>query len=259
MVFVDDQVEIYYDIRGDRGEKVLLLHGWGCEGKTMKPVSDALEDQFQVMAIDFPGHGQSKKPDSPWGVPEYAELLMKLLKETGFIPCHVIAHSFGCRVAAWIAAEYPKTFGKMVLTGAAGLRPKETEESRKRKRKYARLKSFWMKMERVPGFSASAQRAMARLRDRYSSADYKALDEDMKKTFVRIVNQDLRNIYPRIQQSTLLVWGDLDQETPLWMGREMEKLIPDAGLVLLEGGTHFAFLEQIGRFNLIVKHFLTEA
>ena len=114
-------------------------------------------------------------------------------------------------------------------------------------------------MERVPGFSASAQRAMARLRDRYSSADYKALDEDMKKTFVRIVNQDLRNIYPRIQQSTLLVWGDLDQVTPLWMGREMEKLIPDAGLVLLEGGTHFAFLEQIGRFNLIVKHFLTEA
>ena len=45
-------------------------------------------------------------------------------------------------------------------------------------------------------------------------------------------------------------------ETPLWMGREMEKLIPDAGLVILEGGSHFAYLEQAARFNTIAVHFL---
>ena len=42
------------------------------------------------------------------------------------------------------------------------------------------------------------------------------------------------------------------------MAREMEKRIPDAGLVILEGGSHFAYLEQIGRFNAIVRHFLKE-
>ena len=38
----------------------------------------------------------------------------------------------------------------------------------------------------------------------------------------------------------------------------MEQRIPDAGLVILEGGSHFAYLEQIGRFNTICKHFLKE-
>lgn len=38
----------------------------------------------------------------------------------------------------------------------------------------------------------------------------------------------------------------------------MEQLIPDAGLVVLEGGTHFAFLEQAQRFATIVTHFLSE-
>ena len=78
----------------------------------------------------------------------------------------------------------------------------------------------------------------------------------MRKTFVRVINLDLRDRYPLIRQPVLLLWGDADTETPLWMGREMEKLIPDAGLAVLEGGTHFAYLEQAARFNVIVRQFL---
>ena len=81
----------------------------------------------------------------------------------------------------------------------------------------------------------------------------------MKKTFVKVINLDLTDLYERFRSSTLLIWGDADSETPLWMGREMEKRIPDAGLVILEGGTHFAYLEQLQRFNTIVRQFLKEA
>ena len=42
------------------------------------------------------------------------------------------------------------------------------------------------------------------------------------------------------------------------MGQKMEEMIPDAGLAVLEGGTHFAYLEQGQRFQTIVTHFLTE-
>jgi pimeloyl-ACP methyl ester carboxylesterase len=59
-----------------------------------------------------------------------------------------------------------------------------------------------------------------------------------------------------VQAPTLLIWGEADAETPLWMGKTMEKEIADAGLVVLEGGSHFAFLEQWQRFTLIVKQFL---
>jgi pimeloyl-ACP methyl ester carboxylesterase len=63
---------------------------------------------------------------------------------------------------------------------------------------------------------------------------------------------------PKIQASTLLIWGENDTATPLWMGREMEKCISDAALVLFEGCSHFAYLEQYGRFSAIVKEFLED-
>ena len=125
---------VHYRTEGAGESRVVLLHGWGCDMKMTQPVADALKEDHQVLLLDFPGHGESGRPPEPWGVQEYAECLEALMEKLNFTPASVIAHSFGCRVAAWIAAEYPKTFGKMVLTGAAGLRPKETEESRKRKR-----------------------------------------------------------------------------------------------------------------------------
>ena len=95
-----------------------------------------------------------------------------------------------------------------------------------------------------------------KLRQKYGSRDYAALDEEMRKTFIKVISQDLSDLYGRFHASTLLIWGDEDTETPLWMAKEMEERIPDAGLVILEGGTHFAYLEQLQRFNLIVRQFL---
>ena len=77
----------------------------------------------------------------------------------------------------------------------------------------------------------------------------------MRKTFVKVINQDLSELLPRIEASTLLVWGSADTETPLWMGQKMEKEIKDAGLVVFEGCSHFAFLEEPQRFLVILKTF----
>jgi pimeloyl-ACP methyl ester carboxylesterase len=79
----------------------------------------------------------------------------------------------------------------------------------------------------------------------------------MKKTFVRVVNQDLRDCLPKIKASTLLIWGELDTgASALWMGKAMAKEIPDAGLVVFDGRGHFAYLEELPRFNKIVRNFL---
>ena len=248
--------EIHYRIEGQGMNKVLLLHGWGCDMKLMQPVSDALSSDYQLMMVDFPGHGESERPPEPWGVPEYAHCLEQLLRKTGFYPCSVIAHSFGCRVTAWIEVEAPEMFQKIVFTGAAGIRPKPSEASRKRSEEYRRLKGYSEKLKKIPLFKGAAESWERKLREKYGSRDYNALDEEMRKTFVRVINLDLTDLYERFQTSTLLIWGDADTETPLWMGREMEKRIPDAGLVVLEGGTHFAYLEQLQRFVVIIRQFL---
>lgn len=248
--------EIHYRIDGNGQRRVVLLHGWGCSMEMMQPVADALEQTHRTLLIDFPGHGESGRPPEPWGVPEYAACLKELLRRLGFCPCSVIAHSFGCRIATWLAAEEPPLFDKMIFTGAAGIRPKPTEEAQKRSAKYKRYKQYCEILRKVPLFHQVSVRIEEKLRHKYGSRDYNALDEEMRKTFVRVINQDLTDLYERFQASTLLIWGDADTETPLWMAKEMEKRIPDAGLVVFEGGTHFAYLEQIQRFNTIVRQFM---
>ena len=258
MISEIEGVRIHREEAGDQGSRVLLLHGWGCDMALMRGVADALKKDHRVMMIDFPGHGESGRPPEPWGVPEYAGNLMRLLEETGFLPCNVIAHSFGCRVAAWIAAEHPDAFPKMILTGAAGIRPKPTPEAQARMEKYKKLKNRAEMLRKVPVLRGVAESMEEKLRQKYGSADYKRLDEEMRKTFVKVISQDLTECYSRIRSSTLLIWGDQDTETPIWMGREMEKRIADCALIPLEGGTHFAYLEQFSRFITIATQFLKE-
>ena len=258
MLLKVEGAEISYEFLGEHGSNVLLLHGWGCDASLMRPIAERLKDKHRTLIIDFPGHGQSGRPPEPWGVPEYARSLKGLLEQLSFSPCAVIAHSFGGRVAVLLASEHPELFTRMILTGAAGIRKPQTEEAKKRSEQYHRLKKLTAGMKSLPGMKGIAGMAEEKLRQKYGSRDYNALDEEMRKTFVNVINQDLTECYGKIRQSTLLIWGDQDTETPLWMGQKMEQLIPDAGLVVFEGGTHFAYLEQLDRFALIANTFLEE-
>ena len=247
---------VFYETAGETGPRVVLLHGWGCSMELMRPVAESLKADHRVLMLDFPGHGKSSTPPEPWGVPEYAACLLELLRRINFIPCSVVAHSFGCRVTALLAARETAVFEKLVLTGAAGLKKKTTVESEARSSQYQKKKQWVQRVRKIPGMSGLADRIQEQLIQKYGSEDYKKLDPEMRKTFNLVIQQDLRDCYAKIRQSTLLIWGENDMETPLWMGREIEALIPDAGLVVFEGGDHFAYLQELQRFNVIIKSFL---
>lgn len=249
---------IHYELTGQGSSRVVLLHGWGCDVSLMKPVADGLARDMQVLSIDFPGHGQSSRPPEPWGVPEYASATLEALRQLNFLPCAVIAHSFGGRIAAYLAAEDSSLFTKLILTGAAGIKKPQTEEGRKRAAQFRRLKALCQAAKRMKVFGSLPDRMEEKLRQKYGSRDYNALDAEMRQTFVKVISLDLSDRYAEIKQPTLLIWGDQDTETPLWMGKQMERDIPDAGLAVLEGGTHFAYLEQVQRFNKIAHVFLME-
>ncbi|MDO4484379.1 MAG: alpha/beta hydrolase [Clostridia bacterium] len=252
-------IRVHCELAGQGSKRVVLLHGWGCSTSLMKPVSDALSPHMQVLMVDFPAHGLSDRPPEPWGVPEFAKCLYQLLEQMNFLPCSVVAHSFGCRVTLVMANEHPESFEKIVFTGGAGIKKPQTEEGKKRSAQFQKIKGIAATMKNMKVFGAIPEKIEASARKKYGSADYNALDEEMRKTFVKVISQDLTDCLPNIKQPTLLLWGDKDTETPLWMGQKMEQLIPDAGLVVLEGGTHFAYLEQLPRFNTIVKTFLMGA
>ena len=66
----------------------------------------------------------------------------------------------------------------------------------------------------------------------------------MRENLVKIINEDLKELLPNIDKSTLLIWGEKDTATPIEDAKIMEKAIPDAGLVAVKECTHYVFLEQ---------------
>jgi pimeloyl-ACP methyl ester carboxylesterase len=250
---------IHYEIRESGnagGTPVLFLHGWGCDMHLFSGTMDALKDLAMLIALDFPAHGESEEPPQPWGVGEYAEQVKQLLLEHRIDQVDIVAHSFGARVAVWLAANEPGLVGKMVITGGAGIKKPATETASKRTARYKRLSAAARFFMRVPMLKFPMKKAQEALIQKYGSADYAKLSEGMRASFVKIVSEDLTPFLSKISAPTLLVWGGNDQETPLWMGETMEREIPDAGMVIFEGRSHFAFLEESARFALIVRQFL---
>lgn len=253
------KVDVYESGCGERS--VLLLHGWGCSAQMMESVRKALEGDMHVAAVDFPGHGKNGgalPPPEPWGVPEYMEMTAQLIRRLDMAPCDIVAHSFGARVAILLAATYPELVGRMVFTGGAGVKKPQSGKASARTKLYRGLRSAMNLAEKTHLFGDLPEKGREALVQRFGSADYRALSPEMRKTFNKVIAQDLTGELARIKAPTLLYWGEEDTETPLWMARVMEEKIPDAGLVVEPGTGHFAFLERNDRFLRIVRSFLVE-
>ena len=249
-------VQLHVEQYGSAGPQLLLLHGWGCAIGHFKPIIEDLKDSYRITAIDFPAHGESSQPPEPWGMHDFSALVARLIEELQLQPVHIVAHSFGARAAICLASERPELVNRMILTGAAGIRPQPSEQGKKKSNAYQRGKQLAQWIAKVPGLQKTADGLREKLIQKYGSADYAALSPEMRQTFSKIVSEDLSPLLPKIKAETLLVFGSNDTETPLWMGQKMEKEIPDAGLVVFEGRSHFAYLEEWPRFCALIREFL---
>jgi pimeloyl-ACP methyl ester carboxylesterase len=241
------------EVRGT-GRPLLLLHGWGVSSELFAPILDGLEPGHMLIVPDLPGFGATPEPDAPWSVHEYAAWCIALLDRLGIESCDLVGHSNGGRIGIVIAAEHPGRVARMVLTGSAGIRPRQTLGASTRVRTYKALRA----VERSSLLPSALRQSARRRADKRGSADYRAASGTMRGTLVRIVNEDLRTLLPQLNIPVLLIWGEHDTETPIDDGRLMERLIPDAGLVVFEGAGHYAYLEQAARFCRIVEVFLRD-
>ncbi len=231
------------------GSPVLVLHGWAASIEAAYPIVTGLATVASVYVLDLPGHGQSDPPPAPWGVQEYQAFVAAFMDALGIERPAIVGHSNGGRIAIRMAATEPARVARLVLVDSAGIRPKRTL------RYYRRVGTAKVGKYAARHLGAAGERLRARIVRRVASADYAAAGE-MRPTLVRLVNSDLREYLPRVSVPSLLVWGANDTDTPLSDARLMEKLIPDAGLVVLEGAGHYSYLDQSARFARIVSHFL---
>ena len=215
----------------------------------MSAIESHLNQFFTVYNLDFPGFGESEDPKDPWGVSEYVQFLEDFISQNQISKPILIGHSFGCRVAIRYAAVHHDVY-KMCLTGAAGIKPKHGLDYAIRTKAYKAGKWFLK--------ATGNTEKLEELQKNAGSEDYRNARGVMRATFVKVVNDDVTPVLKDVKCSVLLVWGDLDTAAPLWMGKEMEATMPDAGLAIFEGDDHFAYWHQPERFNLVLDAFLKE-
>ena len=233
------------------GSPVVVLHGWGGRIESMSPVIRCLAERHRVIAIDLPGFGDSPVPAGAWGTPDYSAYVRDVVTEVGIDRAHFVGHSFGAKVSFYSAAVYPELVDRLVIVGSPGLRTPPSAA--------ARAKRAASRAGRAVGKLGPAGRAIRQaIYKQIASSDYQEAGE-LRPILVKVVNEDYRDILPRIKASTLIVWGSEDDAAPLMHGQAMERLIPDAGLVVFEGAGHFAYLDESGRFCRIVRHFFGTA
>lgn len=223
------------------GSDVVLLHGWGQNIAMMKPIGDGLQKNHRITILDFPGFGESEEPKTALTVYDYCEILEELLKKLKVKKPVIMGHSFGGRIAIIYASR--NEVEKVVLFGSPCIR-KEVKPSLKLRM----LKS----LKKIPGINKLEGFA----KNHMGSRDYKNASEIMKKILVNVVNEDLSECAKKINVPTLLIWGDRDTEAPVEDAKELEKIIPDAGLIVLPNSTHYAYLENLPQVINILNNFL---
>ena len=219
---------------------IVFLHGWGGDYNSFMALSNCINDyQTKHILIDFPPFGKSEEPKQIWTLEDYVNCIYLVLQKENVKKIIIIAHSFGGRVAICFDNIYTNIVQKMLITGGAGIKPKK---SLKRA-----IKKFVYKIIRV--FNKTAN---------LGSEDYKKLSPTMKKTFSNIVEYDLSDLSKNIRCPTLLVYGNKDKQTPMYMAKELHKNIKNSKLVVFNGCGHFAYIEKFSKFVNLTQTFIKE-
>lgn len=244
-----DGLNINYIDEG-KGKTIVLFHGWGANKEAFTPIIKKLGTYMRVVALDFPGFGKSDEPCEIWDVDAYAEFMKKFIKAAECEGAIWLGHSFGGRVIIKLFSKMEVKPCKIVLVDAAGIKPKRGLDY------YVKVYSYKLgkKVLKFPLINKTG--LYEKLVKNAGSSDYKSLSENMRATMSRVVNEDLKGYLPDIGVPTLLIWGDKDTATPIGDAHIMDSLLPDSGIVVLEGAGHFSYLDRPGKFFAALEYFV---
>jgi pimeloyl-ACP methyl ester carboxylesterase len=257
---------------GEGPEDVLLLHGLGGTKTSFFDTAAALSRRYRVHALDFPGFGGSSKPSlAPYDAAFFARTVTGAMDALGIDRAHVVGNSMGGRVALELGLEHPDRVGGLALLCPATafvrrdwhllvrfLRPElgMLPHSLGRGRVEAQFWSLFADRDLVdPTVADIAVDEFERI---YRSAGARlafltaARNVYLEKPFGR------GGFYPRLAQlrpPAMFVWSSHDKLIPPGFQRHVERWLPSAEQILLEGCGHVPQVERPDRTNGLLERF----
>jgi pimeloyl-ACP methyl ester carboxylesterase len=249
---------VHYSDHG-KGTTLVLLHANPGESKDFEAVIPALSENFRVLALDWPGYGNSAMPHHPEtiGVLYFYQVLREFLAALALPPAFILGNSLGGNAAARLAAESPELVRGLVLVSPGGFTTPtffsrnfcKLQGSRFSLSPY-RFASLYLKHR-----TATTQGMLERAANTQAASRQITLNRAIWRDFSKPSN-DLRADAPRIKVPTLLLFGQYDLVIPASKdGKVAAQLIPSAKFVVLPCG-HASFAEVPDLFLAQVQPFL---
>jgi pimeloyl-ACP methyl ester carboxylesterase len=107
-------VDLYYELTGDRGDPIVLIHGSWTDHSNWNLVVAGLSENFRVLAYDRRGHGRSGTTGTQGSGEEDALDAAALVARLDLVPAHIVGNSFGGSIALKLAASQPQVFRSLM-------------------------------------------------------------------------------------------------------------------------------------------------
>ena len=268
-------VRTFYVEAGD-GPPVILLHGLGATNASMLTTLRDLARDYRVIAPDLPGFGDSAKPLRSLHAAFYARWLRDFCEAVEAERPHVIGNSMGGRIAVEAGLRHPDAVDKLVLLAPS--------PAFLRGREYVRLVRVLrpeLALIPVPMPRRLVEEAIRRMfarAGRLAPSWYAAAADEFLRVFSSPRGRTaffsaMRQIYleephgrpggfwarlPELSRPALFVWGSYDRLVPAKFAAHVERALPTATSVVLQGCGHVPQFEQPAKTHRLVRKFLSE-
>jgi len=249
---------VSYSDQGD-GPVVVALHAVLHDRRDFDAIAAELRRTYRVIAVDFPGHGESPSPRAPFipGAALYADVVEDVVEQLDLPPAVYIGNSVGGFCAARLAITQPRRVAGLVLVDIGGFLGSPITNA------YCRLLGIPAVMRRIlPHFvgsylkaaSANDRAVLQRVTERAKTPAGVELTSSLWRSFAA-PEANLRPRAHAITAPTLIVWGSKDTAIPVRFARVAQAAIAGSRLEVLPTG-HLPFSSEPEAFLGIVQPFI---
>lgn len=246
----------YYTLGPESGRPVVLVHGLGGRAEDWEKLAPYLSKAgFRIYLPDLPGFGQSERPANfSYSVTDQARVVVGFMDAMGLKQVDLGGWSMGGWIVQIVAAKNPDRVSRLMLFDSAGLYMRPEWDTRLftpvSPAEIEKLDKLLMPHPpHLPDFVArdilrvSSEHAWIIRRSLYTMLQGKETTDAL---------------LPELKMRVLIVWGELDEITPLSEGEKIHKLIPQSQMDVVAGCGHLAPNECAKAIGPEVVRFLSQ-
>lgn len=272
--FTTSSENLTYETFGDpTNPPILMVHGWLSHRGVWRQTTPVLQDKYYCVALDLLGFGNSDRPaDGDYSICAQAGRVLTLADHLGFERFALIGHSMGGQICAYLAAciaperverlisvdgvvtgkLMPEVESKVYpLINLAALYPpiQKLSAAFSHWKPYTRwlFHAWFYRMDSIPLDSWEMDRRMAQRPEIAISA---------QRAGQAIHACNLTNDLPKILAPTLGIYGRNEGTVPFSDAELLQRLVPNAQLIVIEDCGHFPMYEQTAAYLSALSKFL---